>query len=140
MLLLVSTIIAIMMKGDAVELLERICDLTTGSCEVRVQRNTFRLARARASNVHAPAIFDIAEVNCVNATALVGNHGRFHVTYQSPLRLAEEWMSLDVRRTSSGTEALCLVLDEQLADQRFAKTVLRVRNARSRSDQVVNLL
>jgi hypothetical protein len=112
-----------MMKSDTVELFEGICDLSTGSSETRIQRNTLHLASTRTPNVHASAVFDIAEVNGINSTPLVRDHRRFHVTDKSPLRLSEERVGFDVRCTSSGTETPCLVLDEQLADQRFTKTV-----------------
>ena len=42
---------------------------------------------------------------------------------QCPLRGPEEWMSLDIGSTSSGTEAAHFVFDEEFADEGFAESV-----------------
>jgi hypothetical protein len=42
----------------------------------------------------------------------VGNDGWLHVTDQRPLRRPEEWMRLDIRSASSGSQSPVLVFDK----------------------------
>lgn len=66
---------------------------------------------------------DVAEVDCVDAAALVGDDGRFAVAEQGPGGTTEEGMCFYVRGAGAGAEAAEFVFDEEFADKRFAETV-----------------
>jgi len=122
-LLMIMMLLPIMMQRHTIELLERIRDLRPGSRQAGVQGDAFDVARA-GTHVHARALFDVAEVDCVGGPALMGNHGRLHVSEQSPLGGAEEGVRFDVGGAGSGAEASCFVFDEEFADDGFAEAVL----------------
>ena len=67
------------------------------------------------------ALLDIAEVDCVDTTALVRNHWRLAMPQQRPLCRTEEWVSLDVRGTGAGAESAQFILDQEFPDERFAQ-------------------
>lgn len=72
--------VVVVMEGNAVEFQERICNLATRCRHPRVQRHTLELARgAVASNIHASAVFDAAEIDRVNSPSLMRDHGWLHV-------------------------------------------------------------
>lgn len=122
LLLLLLMLLPIMMQRNTIELLERIRDVRPGSRQARVQGDAFDVARA-GTDVHARALFDVAEVDCVGGPALMGNHGRLHVSEEGPLGGAEEGVRFDVRGAGSGAEASCFVFDEEFADDGFAEAV-----------------
>ena len=93
-------IVAVVMQGDAVELAEGIIHLRSRRGQAAIQRNTFE---PRPANVHALALLYIAKVDRVSSFRGVGDYGVFHMTYQRPLRRAEEWMRLDVGGASSSS-------------------------------------
>lgn len=106
LLLLVMCLVSIMMQRHTVELFERIGDLSARCGESRVQRHTFHLARAHAeafvcagavaANVETVRLFDVAEVESIDAAALIGNNRRLGVAKESPRGAAEEWVVLHV--------------------------------------------
>lgn len=118
--------VPVMMKGNAVKFLERVGDFAVGSGKARIHRNTLHLGGVVPSDVDTGTLFDIAEVECVRRAALVGNHRWLHVANKSPLRLPEEGMRLNVGGASSRSKTLRLILDQELADQRFAGAVTRL--------------
>lgn len=87
----VMRLVALMMQRDAVELLEGIRDLAAGGREAGVERHALHLAGAHAealvraaAEVDALRFLDVAEVQSVDAAALVGDDGRFGVAQKSP--------------------------------------------------------
>ena len=108
--------VPIMMKGDAVELLKRIRHLTIGCRKTRIHRHPLHLARAGPTDVDTRTLLDIAEVEGIRATTLVGDHRRLHMPNKRPLGLPEEGMGLDVRCARSSSKALGFVLDQQFAN------------------------
>lgn len=90
-----------MKKGDTVELLERIWRLALWRRQSRVHWNALELGR---SDIDATTFFILhdAEIDCINGAALMRNHGRFHMADKGPLGRTEEWMSLDIGRSSAG--------------------------------------
>lgn len=113
-------VVAVVMEGYAVEFLKRIGSLTTGRCEAAVERHA--LHRPRPADVHTLALLDVAEVDGVEGTPLIWYDWWLHVSDQSPLSRPEEGMYLDVRSSCTGTQSAILVLDKQLAYERFAQT------------------
>lgn len=101
-----------MVEGDAVELLKRISQLTIGSRESGVHRDSFHLATVLSSHIHTSTLLDVAEIYRVRCTALVWNHWWPHVADERPLRLSEERVGFDVRGTCSSAETLRLVFDQ----------------------------
>lgn len=93
-------IISIMMQRDTVELLERINDFPTRRCQATIQR--YALHGPGVANVHALALLHVAEVDGINAAALVGDDRRLHVANQCPLSRAEEGVHFDVRSACAG--------------------------------------
>lgn len=105
--------IALMMQRHTVELLKWIRNFTTRSRQATIQWHTLHLARrhlpafvlairqprrsrTRVTEVYGLRLLDVAEINRVDATALVGDDGRFAVAEQCPGSAAEEGMCLDV--------------------------------------------
>lgn len=123
-------IVAIMMQRDAVELLERVRDLAAGRREPGVERDALHLAGAHAealvgaaagAEVDALGLLDVAEVEGVNAAALIGDDGGFGVAQQGPGGGAEEGVGFDVRGAGAGAETAELVFDEEFTDEGFAE-------------------
>jgi hypothetical protein len=117
------SVVTIVVKGDAVEFLEWIRNFSTWGSEPRIQWNTPNLAGGGVSDINTATFLHIAEVYCINATALMRDHGRLHMTDQSPRGLSEERVGFHVRRSGTRPETSCLILDEQFANQRFAQTI-----------------
>lgn len=109
--------IIVVVERDAVELEEGVCGFVARGCQPAVQGNARGIHRPGAANVHAFALLDVPKVDGINATALVGDDGWFHVADQGPLRGAEEGVGLDVGGTSSGTQPSVLVLDQEFPDE-----------------------
>lgn len=65
----------------------------------------------------------IAEVDRVDASALVGDDRWFRMSEQSPGCLPEERMRLDVGSACARSESAQFVLDEEFADERFAQAI-----------------
>lgn len=117
-----SLLVTFVVKGHTIELFEGIVEFAIRRCKSRVHRNTLHFGRIGAANVNTTTLLHVAEVDRVGTgTALVGNHGRLHVTNECPLGSAEEWVGLDVGGSSSSAQALGLVLDQQFADQGLAQ-------------------
>lgn len=72
----VCYVVPAMPQRDAVELLKRIHDallaITTGSSEPTIERNALHLG---SGDVYALRLLDVAEVDSVDTTALVGDDG-----------------------------------------------------------------
>ncbi len=100
-----------MVQCYAVELLERVHIITPWRCEPAVKWYPLDAHLPRAANVDALAFLDVAEVDSVDATALVWYNWRFHVSNKCPLSCPEERMALDVGRTSASSQTAVLVLD-----------------------------
>lgn len=88
---MVMRLVALMMQRDTVELLEGIRDFATGSRKAGVQRDALHLAGAHAealvraaAEIDALRFLDVAEVQSVDAAALVGDDGRFGVAEEGP--------------------------------------------------------
>lgn len=113
-----------MVQGNAVELLKGIRDFASRGC--RIHGNTLHLDVLGPADIDAPAFLDIAEVHRVRAPALVGDHGRFHVANERPLRLSEERMGLHIGSTGARSQTLRFVLDQEFPDEGLAQTVLAV--------------
>lgn len=121
MLMLIMRVLTIMMQRDAVKLLKRIRRLGARRREPAVQRHTLDPPFCPGhgpgpANVDALALLDVAEIDRVDAPALVRDDGRLHVPDQCPLRRAEEGVRLDVGRAGAGAEAAVFVFDEEFAD------------------------
>lgn len=123
----VAVVITVVVKGDTVELLERVRNLAHWRRKARVQWHTLD---PRGSDVDTLALFDIPEVWCLNAVTLVRDDGWFRMAQQRPLCGSEERCSLDVGSTSARAQALSLVLDQQLAHNRLAKATHPLVNRR----------
>lgn len=107
------------MESDAVEFLEWITYLAVGSSKTGIHRDTLHLTGFPA-NINAAAFLDIAEIDRVGGTALMGDHRRPHMPNERPLRLSEKGVGFDIGRTRSGAETFRLVFDQQLPDDRLA--------------------
>ena len=103
-----------MVKSDTIELFKRIIQLAIWSRQARIHWHALQLGGVfGATNVHAGTFFDVAEIDCVcTSTALVGNHGRLHVTDECPLRCPKERVCLDIRCAGTSAEALGFVFDQ----------------------------
>lgn len=111
------------MKSHAVELFKRVGNFAVRCGQSRVHWDPLHLGgRAGATNIHTGTFLDVAEVDGVDTATLVWDHWRLHMANECPLRLAEKWMCLDIRSSSSSSKTLGLVLDQQLTDQGFAET------------------
>lgn len=129
-------LVALMVKRDAVELFEGIDHLTTGRGQTTIQRHA--LHRPGSTQVHALTLLHVAEVDGINATALVRNDRGLHVSNQSPLGSSEEGMHLDIRSSSASAQATVLIFDEQLANQGLAETrrlLTKSKNAHTQSQE-----
>lgn len=79
--MLMVRLVSFVVQCHAVELLEGICNFAAGSGKARVKRNTLHLAGAHAeafvgatvADVDTMRLFDVAEVESVDATALIGD-------------------------------------------------------------------
>lgn len=99
-------LIAIMMQRNAIELLKRIRDFPARRIKPTVERYAlhltrgyappFILARDRRAEIDGMRFLDVAEVDGVDAAALVGDDGRFLVTEESPGGGAEKGLGFDV--------------------------------------------
>lgn len=96
-------LIPIMMQRNTIELLKRIRNLTPRRRQATIQRHALHLARRDCetlvlalSKIHTVALLHVSKVDCVNATALVGDDGRLGVAEQSPRGGAEEGVCFDV--------------------------------------------
>lgn len=117
-----AMVVAFVVQGHAVEFNKGISRLTAGRGEAAVQWDAIlHVHLLSTANIHTFALLNITEVERVNGTAGVGHNWRLHVADKSPLCGAEEGMSLDIGGTSAGTKSAVLVLDQQLANQRFTK-------------------
>jgi hypothetical protein len=125
----VTVIITIVVKGNTVEFLEGIRNLAHRCRKAGVQWHTLYLG---GSDVDTLALLDISEVGRLNTVALVRNDRGFRVAQQRPLCGSEEGCRLDVRSTSARTQALSLILDEQLAHKRLAETTHSLVNREQR--------
>jgi hypothetical protein len=115
-------LVAIMVQRDRVEVLEWVRHIASRCGKTTIQWNTLERHGSGATDVDTLALLDISKVDRVDSTlALIGDDGRLHVSNQGPLRRAEEGMRLDVRCASASAQPSVLVLDEQLAHQRFAE-------------------
>ena len=83
----------------------------------------FLPADLRLAQIHALRFLDVAEVNGVNAAALIGHDGRFHVAEEGPGGGAEEGVRFYVGGAGAGAEAAEFVFDEEFADEGFAEAV-----------------
>lgn len=114
--------IPIVMKSHAVELFKRVSNFPVRRGQSRIHRDTLHLRGSTgATDFHAGAFLDVAEVDGVSTTTLVGDHGRLHMTNKSPLCLAEERMGLDIRSSGSSAKTFCLVFDQQFTDYGLAE-------------------
>src|SRR5689334_4057818 len=104
-----AMIVAVVVKSDAVELLERIRNLPHWRRKARIQWHALDL---RGSNVDTLTLLDVSEIGCLNAVTLVRNDGWFRVAEERPLCGSEERCSLDVRSTSARSQSFGLVFDE----------------------------
>jgi hypothetical protein len=102
-------VVAVVVKSHAVELFEWVSDLAHWRCETRVKRNTLDLGR---SDIHTVALLHIAEVGCLDTSALVWNNRWLHVPQKRPLCSAEEGGSLDIRCSSTRAQTTGLIFDE----------------------------
>lgn len=110
------------MKSHTVELFKRVSNFPVRRGQSRIHRDTFHLRGSTgATDLHTGAFLDVAKVNGVSTTALVGDHGRFHVANKSPLCLAEERMGFDIRSSGSSSKTFCLVFNQQFTDYGFAE-------------------
>lgn len=100
-MMVVVVFVALVMEGDAVELEERIRNLTAGGGQSAIQR--YSLDVLGPANVYALALLHVAEVGRLRRLGRVGNDGRLHVANKSPLRGAEEGMPFDIRGACPGT-------------------------------------
>lgn len=139
-----------MMQRHTVELLKRIRQLPSRRRQSRIQRHPPQLPvqrpfarpdpeRARRARppssfavpVDTAALLDVAEIDRVDGAPLVGDHGRFHVAQERPLRVAEERVGFDVRGAGAGADAAEFVFDEEFADEGFAEAGLEVSRSSS---------
>jgi hypothetical protein len=130
----IAPILAIMQQRYAVEFQKRICDLPTRGRQSRIQAHALQLRhwslQAQPTELirHHPvaiaisAFFDVSEVDRVDCSALVGDHGGFHVAEEGPGDGFEERVAFDVGGTGTGAETAHLVFDEEFADDAFAQT------------------
>lgn len=128
----IGIVIAFVMQRNTVELLERIRNLASRSLQSRIQRNAFHLACNNpkplvrspgmvSTHIDTVAFFHIAEVDSIDASALIRNDWWFRVSEEGPRGLPEEGVSLDVRGTCAGSKPAKFVLDEKFADERLAE-------------------
>ncbi len=96
-MILVVMLLPVVMQCDAVELFKWIDKLRAWCRKITVKRNAFEYANATSTaDINALALFDVPEIDRVNAAALVRDHRWLHVTDESPLSSTEEWMALYV--------------------------------------------
>lgn len=82
-----------MMQCHAIELLKGVHNLPGRRRKPRIHRYAFQFAGA---DIDASALLDVTEVDGVEGSALVGDHGWFHVAEKSPLSGLEERLGLDI--------------------------------------------
>jgi len=105
------------MEGHAIELFKWVGNFPVGRGQSRIHRDPLHLRGCTgATDIHTATFLDIAEVDGVDTTTLVGDHGRLHMANKSPLRLTEERMGLDIRSPGSSPKTFRLVLDQQFTD------------------------
>lgn len=103
-------VVTIVVQGDAVELEEGVGNVTARCRQSAIQRHP--LHRPGSRQVDTLALFHVTEVDGIDSSASVGNDGWLHVADQRPLRRPEEWMRLDIRSASSGSQSPVLVFDK----------------------------
>lgn len=110
------------MKSHAVELFKRVSNFPVRRGQSRIHRDTLHLRGSTgATDFHTSTFLDVAEVDGVSTTTLVGDHGRLHMANKSPLSLAEERMGLDIRGPGPSSKTFGLVFDQQFTDYGLAE-------------------
>jgi hypothetical protein len=109
-------IYTVVMESHRVEALEWIVDFLARGGQITVKGNTLHL---RSTDVDRFGLLDRAEVGGVDSLALVGDDRRLGVAKKSPLRSAEEGMTLHVAGTSPGSQAAKLILRKQFPNNVF---------------------
>jgi hypothetical protein len=118
-------LIAVMMQRHTVKLLKRIRNLPAWRLQARIKRHTLHLGRrnlpslilarrhraVRVAQVYGLGFLDVAEVDRVDATALVGDDGGLGVPEESPGGVAEEGVGFYVGGAGAGAEAAEFVFD-----------------------------
>lgn len=95
LLLLMMMLLPIMMQRNTVKLLKRIRNLRPGGRQAGVQGDALDVSRTGA-DIHARALLDVTEIDGVRSTALMRDHGRLHVSEESPLGGAKEGVRFHV--------------------------------------------
>ena len=120
-------VVAVVVERDAVEFLERICQLAAWRGEPAVEWHTLHATRrhgetlVRRAQIHAVALLDITEIDRVDAPSLRRDDGRLRMPQQRPLCRAEEGVRLDVGCARPRPEPPELGFDQKLPDEGFAE-------------------
>lgn len=109
-LVAVAVIVTLVVQGHAVKFEEWISNLVSGCGQSAVQRHSLHLFRS--TNVDTFALFDVSEVDGVDASAGMRDNGRLHMANESPLCGAEERVHLNIRSASTRAKSSILVLDQ----------------------------
>lgn len=89
----IAKLVAFVVECDAIELFEWIWGFLAWRSETGVKRYTLHFS---CRDIDGGTLFDIAEVDSVNAPALMWDDWWLHVSKQCPLRSLEEWMCFHV--------------------------------------------
>ena len=117
-------IVSIVMQRHRIEFLEWVGNLATGRRQPAVKGYTFDFASRHlpalvlivhrvsgaVAEIDRVRLFDVSEVDGIDATALIGDNGRLAMPEQGPRGGPEEGMRLHVRCTGARSEAAKFVL------------------------------